>query len=158
MREKKPEFFINLGVLTGSRAFGVENNNSDYDIAITTDTFQEVMPHIKKSTILSGENSANRPQNRLKNRFSVKFLLDSGDKINLIAFDTSEAVEVIKQINEEMNSFSITILGPKEERHAAFEDLINKHMTNQVLGIPEINIDEDEIPFDLNSYCDIDSF
>lgn len=134
MTHFSPEYFIQFGILTGSRAFGVSNKISDYDIAITHELFIEIMSHIEKGYILSGNDSGHCLNNRLKNKTSAKFKLDSGEVINFIAYETIEALEVIELINSFMIKLPLKSLKSKRLRHKSFEEFIRAYMTPKVLG------------------------
>ena len=147
MFNKPLSFFLKKGILTGSRAFHVNTKDSDYDIAVTTKQFQKVLSKLESKYIIDGKGSGS-DWNKLRNRYNITFLIDNDIRINLISYDTKKALKIIKKINYKiLDKSSTSDLYHRETRYAIFEHYISKYMNDEVLGIPEININDDEVPF-----------
>lgn len=132
------------GVLIGSRAWGVENDKSDWDIVLTCNQqFIFCEKHnIKEEDIL--ENDLN--YRKLRNISNKKYIID-GFLINFICYEKQSAVDEVKKINELMKGLPKKSLENKSTRCSFFESFIEVFLTNEILGIPTIELNEDDIPF-----------
>lgn len=145
-------FLFEIGkpiVKTGSRRFKVEHHFSDYDYAILDEDLDEFFLKTKElgfKLIELNEHYSNN--NKLKNERSAKVSLDL-ITLNFITYRTTEALTVITKLNRYMDNFTKSLIKCKDTRCMISEDYIDNFMTNKVLGIKEIEIDEDEdeIPF-----------
>lgn len=142
-------FLFEIGkpiVKTGSRRFEVENNFSDYDYAILDEDLDKFFLKTKELGFECTQlNKHYSNTNRLKNERSARVSLDL-ITLNFITYRTTEALTVIRKLNRYMDNFTKSLIKCKSTRCMIFEDYIDNFMTNKVLGIKEIEIDEDEIP------------
>lgn len=135
------EFFIkDRGVLTGSRGMGFETYDSDWDYAITNNDYDIVSNQLGLKQHRDGSGG----ENLMMNDSSTKFYYN--DKLyNLISYPTSDCLDIIRNITKAVSIFQQA--EEKEIRNQIFEFLCQLLITPKVKGIPEIELDPDEIPF-----------
>ena len=140
---KLENYIQKVGVLTGSRGMGFENECSDWDYAITINDFHFIQKYlgncITKELTFGSSNG-----NLFKNEISVKFYYKD-DLYNLIVYRTVECLDIINRITKSVSLFPEA--QNKKIRNSMFEHLCDLLITPKVLGIPDIEINEDEIPF-----------
>ena len=134
------EFIIQNGILTGSRAMGFETSVSDWDYAIAENDYNFIMKYICSKEVIYGGSS----NNLMNNERSVKFWLNN-KQYNLIVYANENCLEIIKDITSAVSSFKQC--QDKDTRHRMFEGLCQLLITNKIRNIPEIEIDDSEIPF-----------
>lgn len=137
------DYIQKVGVLTGSRGMGFENEYSDWDYAITLNDFHFIQKYIGNyvtNELTVGSSNGNL----LKNEISVKFYYKN-KLYNLIVYRTKECLDIINRITKSVSLFNEA--KNKRIRNSMFEHLCELLITSKVLGIPEIQINEDEIPF-----------
>ena len=124
--EEKKVFdgIMKVGVLIGSRAWGVESINSDYDICVNSDMFSRIETKILELGI--DLRPIEYTINRILNTKACEFKIDNR-VINLIEY-TDHILPVIKRVNEMMiiirDAGCRDALKDKRARKFAFEGIL----------------------------------
>lgn len=150
-------------ILIGSQAWhpnlANHNKQSDYDLVVSgqlfgkyTNKYEKYMLELPNPKDYDGAQGYYGPVSsgydweKTRNRYECMIEV-KGVMINLMSYDTDEALEVIRNINKIMYGLSLDVLYEKDSRCRYYEALINQFMTNKVLKLPTIELDDDDIRF-----------
>jgi len=160
--KKLAENILENGILIGSRKWGGSYNHSDYDLVFNSEDTEKLIDFLESRKIKFGLNDgmSGRDKHTMYNKYNLKVHLD-GKMINVIGYD-SQFIPMVKELNEFMEVFSKfssyeNIKFNKDRRIEIVETFINNWVEfnlgdkkNDFLTdnlCPEIDIDEDDIPF-----------
>ena len=149
---------INNGFITGSRAYGVEGENSDLDICILLDKAPEFITNILNSGINFDIKKYFNVIPKMGNTCLIPKIPFGSDaqsvRVDLIIFDNESNYKDIKIVTDQMKELPKCLIVNKYDRIRIFEIILKdrgwdeKH--NIPVGVPvgvEVHIDEDDIPF-----------
>lgn len=132
----------NGAILTGSRAFGVEETYSDYDY-VCLDSLVDMFSSFDMLDINDGTSKSE--YNKLGNIRNIKIESSTGEIINLITYETQETVNKFMEVNRRMiDELSPKSLRNRQDRYYNFEFITQQEgiHTNLI-----INISDDDILF-----------
>ena len=154
---------LDTGILIGSRAWGGDTINSDYDLVFDDVVAKNILVYFDKIGISyellagSSENTENKMHNIRNIKVNLGDPLKSDMVINIITYK-KEDLEKIHQLNTYMSSiYELTIGQACKNNKAvrihvvqsfldfAFNNVL-KYKNTSKKDVPKIDIDEDDIP------------
>ncbi len=130
-------------VLTGSRAFNVYHEESDYDYVITNKDAKRLIKNF--STIEELVGTSEYELNVLGNDYNLKLTTKDNKILNFMSYEEENTVKLFDKVNERMiEECSRKELKDKGKRCMHFE-LFTKEL--KIHDNPVVFIDEDSIPF-----------
>lgn len=150
---------LDTGLLIGSRAWGGDTINSDYDLVFSHEEAENILDYFNKSGIKYQEleGSSESKEHKMYNISNIKVNLD-GMLFNIITY-SKEDIKKIFHLNNYMNYIKKLPIGQactknkKVRIHVvesyldfAFGNLSSEGILDTLEDIPEIDLDEDDIP------------
>ncbi len=149
---------LETGILIGSRQWGGDHINSDYDVVFSDKVIMNILAYFDKVGIKYNrlEGSSQSETNRMYNHLNIKVDLD-GMIFNFITYPEKD-INKIFHLNDYMQYIRELPIGQacaadKKVRIHVVESYldfafnkINPNTLEEDLGMPQIDIDEDEIP------------
>lgn len=121
------------GRLIGSRKWGGETEESDYDIVIDMDKYIKLNKYCDEKNIWRNFNNGSGENNLLYNKENMKIILDKL-KINVIGYDNADidnankAFDIVDKVNK------IIPLTKKETRHRICENALDLFFEREDFG------------------------
>jgi len=111
-------------ILTGSRAFGVNNEYSDYDIVCLE---QMLVNMIKITNSIDWQFFSSSMYNKFNTISNCKYITKDNKIVNFLTYDNIKFIELFNEINSRMvEDMSIKDLSIKEKRYKHFEYLFEQ--------------------------------